>query len=619
MRRTCSPSRALAALLLLVTTTACPDEPSPKDTATEGTTAKDTSTKPAAEKKRPPFPNMATAAWGSHVMEQLDGAQKPGGLKAQLESSLQALHSFDEGAAASLVKSAASIFHGAENDGDRAMGAALAAVGLALDPRVDGYKERLTDAHGLAAFAATFEGGTAVAQAARAYVAVTAGRTYEGQKLIDVMSTSTRVDGDSALLLAMARSTLGQRDDELIAQARLALTHRPESARARALLARSYLDLGLADEALRVLTENQETLGEKLAAPALVALRGRAEIAAGDVDGGAKTLAGVLPTLSPSEHGEASYWLARALAPRGGEAEQQASAIQTKLAQTPGFASEASLLDVLLADARGDASEAREKSLKLCKARSLPFAVALDCLWTTTEACAEAGDAACVNEWGMKAVGSDDDFARLARARAVLAGRGAPRDGGTSETAALGDEEKAQLKEAHLLSPFDAELGKRLGLPVTKGGERSARLLRGARRALAFDATKAAEQALAALVKTDTSCRVCRALLASAVENGEEAAARAAAALEGAGPPLAERDLIELVDVLGGSGSDVAVKALAKLSSDERATVRDAVKTAQKDQQNPEARAARKAKEAEKAPRPGTVPVPSSTDHGDHK
>ncbi len=625
MRRNCPHSRAPSALLLasVVALAACADDdakPAPEPVAAA---ARETAQKQPP--KRPPFPNMATAAWGSTVMERrLVSVTPDGALSTHIASALAALHSLDEGAAAALAASATSVFASAESDGDRALGAALVAAGLVLEPTAMGYKERLTDAHGLAAFAATFEGGTSVAQAARAFVAVAAGRVFEGEKLVDVMSTSTRLDADTALLLSLARHALGQRGDELFHQARIALDGKPESARARGLLARVSLDLGLAHEALGVLDEGRAALGEARVPAPLVALRGRALMSAGDVDEGARVLEGVLPSLPETERGEVRYWLARELLAAGRL--DDTAPLVAELKKQPGFAAEAALLDAELAAGHGKVSEAKAKALKVCTTRGLPFGVALDCLWTATETCALAGDAACVSEWGAKAVGSDDDFARLARARATLAQAKAASAAvagaseGTAEAPepAATEETRALLSEAHLLSPFDAALGRRLDLGVSAGGDGAARTLRGARRALAFDARKVAEEVLTELTKQQPSCRVCRAVLAQAPAAPEPAAVHAVAALSGKGPPLAERDLLEVIDVLGGSSTDAARDALARLAGDARPEVQSALRVAQKEQANPEARAARKAKEAKEPATPGTVPVPGLTPH-DHE
>ena len=52
---------------------------------------------------------------------------------------------------------------------------ALLAAALVLDPTVDGYKDRLTDAYGLASYAATLGPASALNQSARVFVGASAG------------------------------------------------------------------------------------------------------------------------------------------------------------------------------------------------------------------------------------------------------------------------------------------------------------------------------------------------------------------------------------------------------------------------------------------------------------
>lgn len=617
MRRTC-PLFAPFALATAAALAACSEPAPPPAPSAEATSTP----QPEAAPTRPPFPNMATAKWGAAVMEErVKAADASGSLSQHLSSSLQALHSLDEGAAKALQRSATSLYATAEVEGDRSLGAALLAVGLVLDESSVGYRERLIDAHGLAMYAGTLEGGTAVAQAARAFVAISAGRVYEGEKLVDVMSTASRIDADTALLLALARFTLGQRNDELLAQAREALVGKPESARARGLLARSYLDFGLPDEALRVLDEAKVALGGEALDPALELLRLQALFLRGDGKASEGHLDEGLAAVSDVQRGEALYRLAVSAVAAGDL--PQAEGLQQRLSSLSGFAAEAKLIGVRVSLARGAAAEAKAKALEVCNARGLAFQVAFDCQWAVTEACAAAGDEKCVDEWGKKAVGSDEDFARLALARAQLAGAKAgglqlASAGQRTTPASLDEETRARLVEAHQFSPFDAALAKQLGLPLARGGSSVERVVKGARRALAFGARKAADEALAPLVKREPTCRVCRAVHAFASQDADEAAKRAAAAVRGSGPPLAERDLLAVIDTLGGSPIDEAKGALRTLERDPRPRVKEAVATAQSEQLNPDARAARKAKEAEAPPpTPGTVPVPGLPTHHD--
>jgi len=119
-------------------------------------------------------------------------------------------------------------------------------------------------------------------------------------------------------------------------------------------------------------------------------------------------------------------------------------------------------------------------------------------------------------------------------------------------------------------------------------------------------------------VRDKADCRVCRALYARAVTEPAERVRFAAAATAGKGPPLAVADLLDVIDLLGASATEPAKKALNRLAKDKRPDIARAVQQAVKDQANPDARAARKAKEEKPTEAPGTVPVPAGAT-GDHQ
>jgi hypothetical protein len=602
------PLIVCSAALLLVT--ACEDKPPPTPAVPDAGPAK-----PKAG-QRPPFPNMATAAWGAEVMEKLEKERAAPEEKKAADATaaaLSALHELASDAADRTLTEAVHAHARAEDDGERSLGAALAAVALVLDERVEGYRERLIDAHGLAAYAGTLEGGTAVAQAARAFVAVAAGRVYDGKKLVDVMAKGARRDADTALLLAHARWYLGERGDELIATLDESLVGRPDSERGRALLAQLYVELGLGGLASTALQGSPKRPDERH--PWLRVLDGRAVALFGAtrvVDTSALTAA--IRQLKGVREGEARYLLARSLVGQkldlGTGAGDTVRENLDRLRAEKGFEHEANLLAALLAHVEGDYALARAHAEKTCRARGVRPALAIDCRWTLVEACAGLGDAACVAKEGKAAVGTDGNRARMMQARAALAlvGGAPDKEKAPDDPAAI--DVKSALREAHLLEPFDAALGKQVGEPVAVGGRELTKLVRGARRALALGAPKAADRALEKAAKEATECRVCRALYAQAAVDADESARRAVAALGGKGPPLALAD-------------DAGKAALSKLDSDARPEVKVAVARAKKEQANPDARAARKAEEAKKPEAPGTVPVPSGPApggaHGDHQ
>lgn len=543
---------------------------------------------------------MATAAWGQRVLDTWPGAAPSGqgaGYVAHLERALAELHAQEPGGEERVAAAAHAAFLEAPGAGERATAAALLAAALALDPAPTGYRERLVDAHGLAMWAGEIQPATVLAQAARAFVAVACGRVEEGQKLSEVMSSALPTDPDARLFLGLARRYLAQRGDAALAALRAVLRDKPESLRARTALAHSLLELGLAGAVLEVA---QDPRGVRV--PMLDALRGRALVLQGSTTEGLALLREADAALPETSRGEVQDWMARALVQAGRL--EEAEAIQRGLAQRAGFASEAALLQILLQQQGGDFAGAKTTALSLCQRRGLSLPVALECQWAVVDACAGAGDTACVEAWGKRARQLDPQHARYFHARAALSlVGGVPADD-------MGDVEDA-LRRAHLLSPLDPKLGKRVGAESLRGDSALAATLRGARRALAMDARSEAGHALQAVIAQEPGCRVCRALFARAARDIDENARRAVAALGGRGPPLDELDLLPLIDTLGGSPVSEGRALLEGLARDERPGVRAAATLALADLRDPEARARRKEAEAQApAPAPGTVPLP---------
>lgn len=551
--------------------------------------------------KRPPFPNMATATWGTRVIEERAAKADPElvgrGYKAALEAALHELHSLEDGSEARAVSAAVAAWRAAQADPERATAAALAAAALTLDPSPEGYKERLTDAHGLAAYAGTLEPGTVLSQAARAFVAIAAGRVYEGQKLVSVLSGGPGLDVDAQLFLGLSRFYLAERSDAALAPWFAVLKDKPESGRARAVLAEMFLDLGMSGRVLEVLA-----LPGAPKSPFLDALKGRALVLEGQHDEGVKLLKEAEGKLAEARRGQALYWLGRSLT--RGDTLDEATAVLATLSSRPGYEHEVALLDALLAQLRGDFARAKQRAQSVCRTRGAPLHLALECQWATVDACAGLGDQACVENWARRALGADGDKARLEQARAALALVGK----------AEGVDAEVALRRAHLLSPFDEQLGARVQVEAVPGGARVAAAVRAARRAQLFDAKDAASEALKPVVEKNRACRVCRALFALSARDVDEGARRAVRALDGAGPPLDEDDLVALIDLLGGSPIDEGKRVLAELAKDARPAVKAAVARARADLKDPEGRKRRKEDahgHGDEPAAPGTVPVPS--------
>src|SRR4051794_8323829 len=74
---------------------ACPKPSGPADA---GAATHDAGTAAAAKgQKRPPFPNMATAAWGQHILEERVSAASSAAAATKVKDVLDALHDVSPG------------------------------------------------------------------------------------------------------------------------------------------------------------------------------------------------------------------------------------------------------------------------------------------------------------------------------------------------------------------------------------------------------------------------------------------------------------------------------------------------------------------------------------------
>ena len=526
---------------------------------------------------RPPFPNMASDAWGKKVIayrETLPGrGYEKASYREAVDRAMERIHAIEPGSEAAAASLATVAWTKAASDDERSLALSLLAAALVLDPAIENYRARLTDAHGLVMYAGTLPAETVLGQAARAFVAVAVGRVYEGEKLTDVLSGGPPLDADAGLFIGLSRRFQADRSDVAFQRLRSVVQGKAESARARSALAEGLLEMGLADSLLEVVPP--ESLGD---AAYLMALRGRALVLTGQAKDGVMMLRTAAEKVSAAERGKVLYWLGRSLAQQGRLQESQE--ILQSLTGRPGYASEHAMLAALVAQVAGDYPKARERAESVCSSRGVSLGLALSCNWAVVDACAGMGDEKCVSLWGKRAVGTDGDVTRLQHARAAL---------GIVGKAAGVDVDQA-LKRAHQLSPFDPDLAKRVGDKAVRGGNKMALLISGARRALFFEAKSEVELALAKVVKTNRSCRVCRALFARASADVDESARRALGAFQGEGPQLDEEDLLPLIHALGGSPIDAGKKVLQDLTSDQRPRVQKAAYQAIADLANPAAR-----------------------------
>jgi tetratricopeptide (TPR) repeat protein len=572
---------------------ACPSGTSATDA---GPPPKDPSSTKAQNPARPPFPNMATAAWGQRVLEERTlGASGPA-VPSSAAVVLDALHELTPGSEQRAADLAVWWFESATSDVERGNAVALMAAALVLDPTVEGYKERLTDAYGLISYAGTLDASDSLGQSARAMVDAAAGAVEQGKRLIEVVATTPKLGTEPRLFLGLARRLAGDRGDAMIEDIEAALVARPMSARARALLAETWLDLGLYPEAIDVTTMKDAAAVH----PWLDAIRGRALVLDGKVDEGVAALKAAEAKLDEGHRGDALYWLGRSLTSTDAPVAEIES-IQANLAARAGYSKEAAVLQALLAQKAGDYAKAKSVLEPIVKGQpTLP--VDNDAAWLLADACAGLGDVPCVDKAGSRGLAMDGDGARLQHARAAAAIVGKSKD----------IDVDAMLKDAFRASPFDEKLAEKVGETVVPGGPAAAARVRAARRALLHKAPKVVDKALAPLAKTST-CRVCRALDAEAAA-GVDAATKGAKALEGEGPELAVADLVGVIHALGAAPVDVAKKALDKLAADAREPVKRAVARARADHADPDTRRRRDAGESvpvtEPVPSPGRPPGP---------
>ena len=560
---------SLCGILLVGSMAACgtggSDEPGSSKRA-----KRDAKTAATTTMGRPPFPNMATAAWGAQVIARLTGEAPPDvvsvGYTKAVERSLIELHSEQPGAEQQMGRAAAAAYLAAKTDGERGGAAALAGVALVLDPVVDGYKDRLTDAAGLAALAASLDGGLVLGQAARAHIAAASGAVDVSKKLVELLESAPGLDGASRAFVALARHTLGERSDALVADLRGALLARPDSVRMRALLGQTLIDLGWTEEAVSVVTAGRAPH------PWLDAIHGRALSLMGSMPEAIALLRAADKKIDEGHRGDVLYWLGRALAatPPG---IPEARSIANTLATRPGFERESRVLEAYAAHQSGTYLQARRLLEEASKGAGISYALTQQILWGIVDACAPLHDAACVDDFEKRAVALDDDRARGLHAHVALALLDA-RDAGPPDTKAVADVDES-LRRAHMLSPFDPDLGTRTGIASVPGGPLLAARVRAARRSLIRGARVLTLEQLDKV--TEKACRVCRALVVEATTDRDEAARRAVATLDGLGPPLDESDAVRVIAALAASPNPTTKRALALLDKDERPAVQEAL------------------------------------------
>ncbi len=545
-----------------------------------GSAVKDVS---APALKRPPFPNMASAAFGQDELAKRLAALPPalaGALAPTLDQVLDAIHEVSLDSERNAGDLALGALRAASSKQARGTLTALFAATLVLDPHVEGYKDRVTDAFGIAAYAGSLDATDSLGQAARALVSSAAGARAQALALAKVVVSIKDVNPQTRLFLALTHKAAGDTDiDSVVDELTLALQQRPSSPRVRAALAEAYLDLGMVNEAIVTATAPQL----KSSVPWLNAIAGRAQVIAGQTAAGIGKLREAERTVDESRRGDVMYWLGRSLT-QGDTWATEVPPLAAALTTRAGYVKEARTLEALVQLLNGDTAGAG-KTLEGLTQGPAQLAVDVDVTWLTLDVCAALGDAGCVERLGARAVRLDGDVARLARARVLVVKRArpAPVDGGTVVVNAVTLE-----REAHRLSPFDAQLGAAVGEPTQTGGAAAATAVRAARKALLRGGPKLARTLLEPRAST---CRICAAVLSAAFVNREAMPWALKSLAMATQTPLADADLITVIHALGAAPTAEAVAALDTLSkASSSADVTRAIANARADHRDPDAR-----------------------------
>jgi hypothetical protein len=622
-------TRLLAASLALVVAAACPRtdatavDAGTRQTKTTTTTTTDAGVVADPLAKRPPHPTMASALWGEQVALQLgrtiDAAPPTPGAaatdaRALLAQAVTALHTLEPGAEPRARELAVRAWKAAPDDVTRGTALAVAAMAMVLDPTVDGYAERLTDAFGLAAYAGTVDATDATGQCARAIVGAAAGASRQARALIDLVASTPTLGDDTRAMLALARDAVRDRSDAFFDDVAGGLRARPDGARLKAAQADRLLELCLLDDALKVVD------GAK--APALAVIAGRARVLAGDDASGIallQPLAERLTGVDEPRRAEALFWLGLAQA-RGATTADAARATQAALTLRAGWAKEGALLGAVVDVTAGNLDAAKKALLPLAQGTPSSTVIVERIVVTTLlDVCGATGDLACVDRAARRHRLLDVDPTPPLRARAAALAKASATSTTTPMTPMTNGSPDAGVADAGTATttttspspggtPTAEEL-KQEADRLSPGTSAQQRGLLAVRRALASKCPERARSTIEALAK-DPDLRAARALAASFRATPLLSAQQAAAAITGKGAPLAEDDLVDVVDALGGARLKDTEALLTLLGKDPRTRIQRAVERARLDLKDPESRRKRLAGEhAEEGALPSTSPT----------
>lgn len=519
---------------------------------------------------------LASSAWGEQVAQSLgkDVTSSPTPTLVLIAEAETMLWSLQPGSEQQATTKLLQAWRGAPDDQTRGLALALTAASLVFDPAVEGYLERLTDAYGLALYAGTVDSSNGEGQCARAIVGAAGGGGRQARELVDLVASMSRLPESVRPWLALARGVANDRSQAFVDDATAGLRVRPDAWRLRAMLGERLLELGFIDDAIAAVAVAD-------APPALALVKARAQVLGGQAAVALPALLALssqLTGVDEARRSEALYWTAEAQLMTNDLAGAKASAGQ--LDARPGWQREAALVAGSLALLDGRLPDAQGLLTPLASgtpSSTVPVERRISRL--VLDLCAERKDAACLERSVRRLATIDTDTEAVEAARARL----------------------ARADEVPALT------GDRVWLQVVAPTSTTAGLLR-ARRAIASGVPMLAVRELDMLVK-NPSLRAARALRALVKAEPAAQAALAVKALQGAGPPLAESDLLAVIDVLGGAPTAGSEALLQGLERDARVTVSKAATRSLGDLANPQARVARNAPQGDEHKGPGGGPL----------
>jgi hypothetical protein len=430
---------------------------------------------------------MATSVMGQAALEALTTAVTAPAPENGLVVGYQRLGLATETSELEARDILAATYKDSTDETTRARAAAGIMLALTLDPRPQGYQDRLIDAYGMHLYLALYKKAGRVVDAARAYVLAAAGRLADAQSAVDrLMEGKPKDDAFNWMVVGMTAALAGNHGAALEA-----LDHSVAAGNAPA---RTYLERGrerfLVGDVEGARADLDQAL--KLSPGCVRCAVLRAQHAA---------LVGVGPAAATELYNItagtlALHWLVESLAVTAlveGRAQrvEQAALAAEKARAHKGFPAEAALASGLAAQAAGDdeaavlALDAAVKGLPAGMLRALALR-ALAGSAQRTKAHARALEA--VRAWEAEA-GASPESAELAAA--------AYRD--TGDVRAMEDE----LLRAHALDPYDPARAKVAGRPVRKAAPAVRELYRRAWRLLDLQAPARAKEALLKLEKQD--------------------------------------------------------------------------------------------------------------------